>query len=222
MSIYFGLDKPAITSTTLDQRHQQPDIARNMTAIALAALTLLIMLSACSLPHAPTTAMANVVERPLRARATAAAPTATAAPIATIAPAAAEAPTATPPPAAHTLSIGTVPNEWQFAPAEVTVAAGDDIALTFTNNAKNGKHNWVLVRGGDDVAAQVNTRGADAGEASGYIPTHPSIIAHTAGLIAGRASETMTFAALTPGAYTYLCTVPGHYDEGMRGVLTVK
>src|SRR4029079_799732 len=112
------------------------------------------------------------VERPLRARATAAAPTATAAPIATIAPAAAS--TATPPPAAHTLSIGTVPNEWQFAPAEVTVATGEDIALTFTNNAKNGQHNWVLVRGGDDVAAQVYTLGADAGEAGGYIPTHPS------------------------------------------------
>jgi plastocyanin len=29
-------------------------------------------------------------------------------------------------------------------------------------------------------------------------------------------------AALKPGTYTFLCTVPGHADAGMKGTLTVK
>jgi uncharacterized cupredoxin-like copper-binding protein len=27
---------------------------------------------------------------------------------------------------------------------------------------------------------------------------------------------------LKPGAYVYICNVPGHYAAGMRGTLTVK
>jgi plastocyanin len=34
--------------------------------------------------------------------------------------------------------------------------------------------------------------------------------------------KTSVSADLTPGTYTYLCTVPGHAEAGMEGVLTVR
>jgi len=34
--------------------------------------------------------------------------------------------------------------------------------------------------------------------------------------------KTSVSADLTPGTYTYLCTIPGHAEAGMEGVLTVR
>ena len=34
--------------------------------------------------------------------------------------------------------------------------------------------------------------------------------------------ETSVSADLTPGTYTYLCTIPGHAEAGMEGTLTVR
>ncbi len=34
--------------------------------------------------------------------------------------------------------------------------------------------------------------------------------------------KTSVSANLTPGTYTYLCTVPGHAEAGMEGTLVVK
>lgn len=36
------------------------------------------------------------------------------------------------------------------------------------------------------------------------------------------ASTTSSSASLSPGTYTFLCTVPGHAEAGMQGTLTVK
>jgi azurin len=143
-------------------------------------------------------------------------------PTATLAPTSTPAPTATPAPIAHQVSIGTVGGEWEFAQRVLEVATGERIALTFKNSAKMTAHNLILVRGGDDIAAAVNTAGAAAGEATGYIPEDPRIIAHTAGLVAGGRSETITFTPPAAGTYTFICTVPGHFDLGMQGTLIVK
>lgn len=40
-------------------------------------------------------------------------------------------------------------------------------------------------------------------------------------LLAPGQSETLTI-DLKPGAYTYICTVPGHSSGGMRGTITVE
>jgi plastocyanin len=44
-------------------------------------------------------------------------------------------------------------------------------------------------------------------------------IATSATIAKGKASVS---ADLTPGTYTYLCTVPGHAEAGMEGILTVR
>ena len=36
-------------------------------------------------------------------------------------------------------------------------------------------------------------------------------------------SETVTFnAPFVPGEYLYLCSFPGHYAQGTKGIMTVK
>jgi len=42
------------------------------------------------------------------------------------------------------------------------------------------------------------------------------------GRVVGKGQTSMVKATLKPGKYTFLCTVPGHAEGGMKGTLTVK
>jgi len=44
----------------------------------------------------------------------------------------------------------------------------------------------------------------------------------TEGQVVGPGGTSTASAALTPGTYTFYCTVPGHRQAGMQGTLTVK
>jgi len=56
---------------------------------------------------------------------------------------------------------------------------------------------------------------------NGQIPHDFSIMGKTSDLIGSGQSTTLTVTFTKPGAYPYLCQVPGHAEEGMKGVLTV-
>jgi len=196
--------------------------ARAAGARMLAVLALLPLLAACLPPGAAAQTVVKAVARakPISETATPA-PTATPLPTTTPAPAA-PAPTAAPAITAQPVSLGTNGGEWQFDQATLELAAGEDIVLTFNNGAKTTAHNWLLVSGGDDVATEVNAAGMASGEGARYIPDDARIIARTAGLVKGGQSESVTFTAPAAGTYVYLCTFPGHFELGMKGVLTVK
>jgi azurin len=117
------------------------------------------------------------------------------------------------------LNVSTAGEQLQFAPANLSAAAGD-VKVTFKNGSSAQKHNWVLVKGGDDVAQKVDEAGVAAGEAKGYIPDDPNIVAHTK-LVNGGETDSAS-GNLAAGTYTFLCTFPGHYAAGMKGTLTVK
>ncbi|HNP72782.1 MAG TPA: plastocyanin/azurin family copper-binding protein [Kouleothrix sp.] len=117
------------------------------------------------------------------------------------------------------LNVSTAGEQLQFAPGNLSAAPGD-VKVTFKNGSGAQKHNWVLVKGGDDVAAKVDEAGVAAGDAKGYIPDDANILAHTK-LVDGGGSDSISFKA-DPGTYTFLCTFPGHYTAGMKGTLTVK
>ncbi len=121
-----------------------------------------------------------------------------------------------------TLNVGTLGEQLAFNPATLPTVANAPTTVTFKNNSTSQQHNWVLVRGGDDLASQVDEAGLAAGPGKGYIPDDTSkIIAHTNLLNAGQ-SGSVSFTAPAAGTYTYLCTVPGHYTAGMKGTLTVQ
>jgi uncharacterized cupredoxin-like copper-binding protein len=119
------------------------------------------------------------------------------------------------------LNVSTAGELLQYAPTALSATAGEQVTVIFKNGSASQKHNLVLVKGGDDVAQKVDDEGATAGETAGYAPIDPNVISSVK-LLNGNEMGTASFAAPPAGTYTFLCTFPGHYVAGMKGVLTVR
>jgi azurin len=81
------------------------------------------------------------------------------------------------------------------------------------------EHNWVLVNT-PDLSAVANS-GMSAGVANNYIDKSDKKVLASTKLVGGGESATVTFPTSilkTGGAYSFLCTFPGH-NSVMRGVL---
>lgn len=107
-----------------------------------------------------------------------------------------------------------------FGTGSLAAADGQILAVTF-NNSGSEQHNWVLVRGGEAEAAQVVAASEAAGPDNGFLPADRSAIVRNTRLLSPGEGEQLTFVA-EQGSYMYVCTVPGHYRSGMRGILTVQ
>lgn len=124
------------------------------------------------------------------------------------------------------IEIGTDVALLIFNKDQVRVPNGP-VTLTFKNLATAVQHNWVLVQGGDDVASAVN----DAAQAqvrvtrdsAGSVPPAdtPGLLVATPMLNPGE-EVTFTFQPPGSGTYEFICTFPGHYVAGMKGVLVVE
>ncbi|MFN5926989.1 MAG: plastocyanin/azurin family copper-binding protein, partial [Roseiflexaceae bacterium] len=104
----------------------------------------------------------------------------------------------------------------------LTAKAGEKVTINFKNNSSAQSHNLIIVKGGDDVAMAVDEAAAEAGDAAGYVPADTTNIVANTALLAPGASETIEFTPAEAGTYTFICTYPGHYGGGMKGVLTVN
>ena len=83
-------------------------------------------------------------------------------------------------------------SEFAFAPSTITVKKGQPVEITFKNIGKYS-HNLTIA----DLGVKSNT--VKPGEV-----------------------DTFTFTPDRIGQFTYICTVPGHADKGMTGVLKVE
>jgi azurin len=122
------------------------------------------------------------------------------------------------------LTIGAFEHPFRFEPATATVRASDfqEIALRLRNLSPTSQHNWVLVNGSDAVAKALLPFTPAANLPIDRIPEHYStIVAATQLLVPGMELVVVFKAPIQPGSFTYLCTVPGHYQAGMKGTLTV-
>lgn len=99
--------------------------------------------------------------------------------------------------------------EYRFNPSGVTAKAGR-LRVTAKNNGHQ-EHEFVLIRTSRPAMA-LRVKGKEASEAGsvGEVPERKP----------GK-SGTHTF-TLKPGRYVFICNVPGHYRDGMRGTLTVR
>jgi azurin len=120
----------------------------------------------------------------------------------------------------------TAGDNMKFSLATIEAKPGEEIKVVLTNIGSQPKevmgHNFVLLKGGTDVAAFAAA--AIAAKATDYIPEgqKDKIIAHTA-LLGPRKSDEITFKAPdAAGDYPFICSFPAHYQVGMKGVLTVK
>jgi len=116
------------------------------------------------------------------------------------------------------LSVGSVGETMAYDKTELTVPAGQSITLTFKNNSTTLKHNWVLTNPGKDN--DVGIAGIKVGEAKGYVPDSPDVLAHTK-LVDSGGSDTITFKAPAAGDYPFICTNAGHHTV-MKGTLHSK
>lgn len=106
---------------------------------------------------------------------------------------------------------------------------GQKIAVTIKNIGTTPKfsmgHNFVLL---DRIINTGNIQSAFLDKASteashDYVPPGAKeVLAHSK-LLGPAESEVVTFnAPYIPGEYLYVCSFPGHYSQGTKGVMTVK
>ncbi len=115
----------------------------------------------------------------------------------------------------------------KFSVTEITATPGEKLTITLVNVGTTPKfsmgHNWVLVAAGIDVDAFL-VASAEA-VTTDYVPRvayGDKILAATR-LLGPNERDTATFTApTTPGRYEFICSFPGHYQVGMRGVLIVQ
>ena len=106
---------------------------------------------------------------------------------------------------------------------------GQKIAVTIKNIGTTPKfsmgHNFVLL---DRIINTGNVQSAFLDKASteashDYVPPGAKeVLAHSKLLGPGE-TEVVTFnAPFIPGEYLYVCSFPGHYSQGTKGIMTVK
>jgi azurin len=113
----------------------------------------------------------------------------------------------------------------KFDPATIQAKAGEALRIVLKPTSAMPKvamaHNFVILKPGADAAAFVN---ASAIARPDFIaPALKSqVLVSTTLAGGGETVSTDLVAPKKPGRYTFICTFPGHFAGGMKGVLVVK
>jgi uncharacterized cupredoxin-like copper-binding protein len=101
--------------------------------------------------------------------------------------------------------------EFRFNPSALTLKAGEPAELTLKNSGQT-LHDFALVSGPGIPTPAAHANGTDPQHSDGSSY-------HVAAQAGTQATLKLT---LPPGSYTFICTVQGHADLGMRGTLAVQ
>ncbi len=139
--------------------------------------------------------------------------------------AAAAAPSSRTPAPARLIEI-TVGDNMRFVPSSISASPGESVRVVLKDTGQMPKlamaHNFVLLKPGADPKAFAE-KSASARETDFIAPALSSqVLAHTGLVGPGETGEVTFTAPAKPGAYTFVCSFPGHFALGMKGVLTVK
>lgn len=121
------------------------------------------------------------------------------------------------------VKLSTKGNDIAFDQTAIQVPFGQNVQLTFTNEAAKGSeilHNVAILKPGtlDTVIKEIQAVNYDLEKIHG----NKNILTMTKSLEPGSA-QTLEFTPSEPGFYPYICVMPGHADMlGMKGVLNVK
>ncbi len=114
------------------------------------------------------------------------------------------------------LMVSADPSEQlAFAPALLTAKANQPIKIQFAN-PESLPHTLVLVRP-DQVEPALSAGRANGGS----VPETTSGVLAASQVLNKGDIEMLEVQGLEAGTYPYICTVPGHYEGGMKGTLTV-
>jgi len=120
-------------------------------------------------------------------------------------------------------------DKMRFDVTAFEVTPGQKVVVTFKNIGTTPKfsmgHNFVLL---DRIINTGNIQSAFLDKASteasnDYVPPGAKeVLAHSK-LLGPAETEIVTFnAPYIPGEYLYVCSFPGHYSQGTKGIMTVK
>ncbi len=122
----------------------------------------------------------------------------------------------------HEIEIGVLPARLRFDKERFTVAPGNKVKLTLVNN-DSMQHNLLICKPGKDIARKVGMLalqlGAQASEKD-FVPDTQDVLFHTRAILPGEKDTIWFTAPRKPGAYPYVCTLPGHMFT-MIGVMQV-
>jgi azurin len=119
-----------------------------------------------------------------------------------------------------------VGDNMKFLPAAITAAPGESIKVVLKSVGKMPKaamaHNFVLLKKGADPKKLVDAcaSAADTNYIAASVTTQ--LLAYTRLIGPGETAEAPFEAPAVRGDYVFVCTFPGHFALGMKGVLTVK
>jgi len=113
----------------------------------------------------------------------------------------------------------------QFSIKKIEAPAGSELTIVFRNTGSMPKmamgHNLVVLKPGAD--AQAFSLAAMAAAATEYVPTamKDQVLATTK-LLGPNEEDTITFTFPDEsGELAYVCSFPGHYGAGMKGVIVI-
>lgn len=110
-------------------------------------------------------------------------------------------------------SLETIATEYQFDPSTWTVEAGSDQSISVANEGQL-VHEWAVLAEGQTIESEDDLPADEAVFESEWVHTEVEV----------EAGETAThdFTAPDAGTYQVICAIPGHFDAGMEGSLTVE
>lgn len=120
----------------------------------------------------------------------------------------------------------TATEEMKFDTTEITAHPGERLQVILRAKGTLPKtvmaHNFVVLKAGTDPLAFVNA--SATARATGFIAPGVSarVIASTPLAGAGETVQVTFTAPEKPGRYDFVCSFPGHFASGMRGVLTIR
>lgn len=138
---------------------------------------------------------------------------------------AASSPAGAPPPPPRTIAIRS-DDAMKFSVTRIEAAPGEQLRITLVVTGTMPKsvmaHNVVVLKKGTNVQGFINAS-ATARTTAYIAPAFTtSVIAHTPMAGPGEVVTVVFTAPGTRGRYDYVCSFPGHYAAGMKGVLVVK
>jgi uncharacterized cupredoxin-like copper-binding protein len=105
------------------------------------------------------------------------------------------------------VTLNVTMSEFKYDPASWTIPAGKPVTVIL-NNSGSDSHTWTVL----SKPIQGSYTLADRGD-----------VLFNSGRVSPGSSKTVSFTApATPGNYPVICILPGHFEAGMLGQLTVK
>ena len=102
--------------------------------------------------------------------------------------------------------------EFVFDPQSWEIPAGEEITITLTNSGTIA-HEWVLLKPGVTIASEADLPETEEELLSDFVYWEEEVEPGD--------TATFTFTAPAEGTYQIVCAIPGHFNGGMKGNLTV-